>query len=79
MQLAKETFFNLSVNHCQNRRLHLLQIYKGFLLAKLLFLSLNGMDAGIDTLVIEADNLTKLKRAASKLKDSLEIRMILTN
>lgn len=76
MELAKEIFFSLSINHCQNRRLHLLQIYSGFFLAKLL--SLDGIDDRIDILLIKDDNLTKLKRAASKLEDSLEIRIILT-
>lgn len=34
-------------------------------------ISLNGVDAGTDTMLIKADNLTKLKRAASTLEDRL--------
>lgn len=34
-------------------------------------ISLNRVDAGIDTMLIRADNLTKLKRAASTLEDRL--------
>lgn len=32
---------------------------------------LNGIDARIDTMLVKADNLTKLKRAASTLEDRL--------
>lgn len=64
--------FSLSLNHCQNGRLHLLQ-YTGGLSWQKSFsrISLNGTDAGIDTMLIKADNLTKLKRAASTLEDRL--------
>lgn len=34
-------------------------------------MSLNGVDTRIDTVLIKADNLTKLKRAASTLEDRL--------
>lgn len=50
--------------YCRHTRgLSWLKSYSGTLL--------NGMDAGIDSMLIKADNLTKLKKPASMLEDSL--------